>query len=142
MTPLLPSRHPLRAHVAPSIHRGAALFVGVGGAAGAGCRWALGTALPHPGGWPLPTLAANVAGCLLLGVIAARLPFLAGLGMHLGRDGLATGFCGGLTTFSTFSVELAQLLRDHRPGVAAGYLAASLVTGYLAFVGGRRAGAA
>jgi CrcB protein len=120
------------------MQRSAALPVAVGGAAGAGCRWALGTALPHPGGWPLPTLAANVAGCLLLGVIVARLPFLAGRAVVVAREGLATGFCGGLTTFSTFSVELAGLLRDGRPALAAAYLAASLVTGYVAFDVGRR----
>jgi CrcB protein len=116
----------------------AAVAVALGGAAGAGCRWALGVALPHPGGWPLPTLAANGVGCLLLGVVVARLPLLAGRALTVGRHGLATGFCGGLTTFSTFSVELARFQRDGRTGLAVAYLTASLVTGYAAFVAGRR----
>ena len=109
------------------------MLVALGGAVGAGCRWALGAALPHPGGWPLPTLAANVVGCLLLGLIVARLPGLAGRALAVGREGLAVGFCGGLTTFSTFSVELADLLRDGRTALALGYLAVSLITGYAAY---------
>lgn len=114
------------------------LLVAAGGAAGAGCRWAIGATLPQPGGWPVPTLTANVVGCLLLGLLAARLPSLGGWAHAVGKEGLSTGFCGGLTTFSTFSVETAQLLRDDRAAVAAGYLAASLVTGYVAYDVARR----
>ena len=117
----------------------AAVAVAAGGVVGASVRWALATTLPHPGGWPWPTLAANVVGCLVLGVIAARLPFLSPRATVVVRDGLAVGFCGGLTTFSTFSVELATFLRDGRPGVAAAYLVLSLVTGFAAYDLGRRA---
>jgi CrcB protein len=122
--------------------RRSAWAVAVGGIAGSIVRWALATwstgSIEAPT-WPWWTLAANVAGCLVIGAIAARLPYLPPDRVVLWRDGLATGFCGGLTTFSTFSVELAAMLRAHRPGLAAGYLLTSLVTGYLAYEAGRRA---
>jgi fluoride exporter len=126
----------------PPTARLSAVAVGLGGIAGAAARWGLATwatgSIDRPA-WPWWTLAANVAGCLFLGGIAARLPFLPPRDVVIWRDGLGTGFCGGLTTFSTFSVELASMLRAHRPGLAAGYFATSLVTGYIAYELGRRA---
>lgn len=120
----------------------AAVAVAIGGVAGATCRWALATggtwSLEAPT-WPWATLAANAVGCLLLGMIAARLPFLSQRSVVVWRDGLGTGFCGGLTTFSTFSVEIAAMLREQRPGLAVGYLAASLLSGYVLYDLGRRA---
>lgn len=87
--------------------------------------------------WPWPTLTVNVVGCVLLGVIAARLPFVSRQAV-VWRDGLATGFCGGLTTFSTFAVETAELLRSQRVGAAVGYLGVSLAAGFLAYELARR----
>jgi CrcB protein len=127
---------------AASRYIGAAMVaVGLGGAAGATCRWALATTTHgslEDARWPWPTLAANAVGCLLLGVIAARLPFVSQRAVVVWRDALGTGFCGGLTTFSTFSVEVAAMLREHRPGLAVGYIGASLVSGYLLYELGRR----
>jgi CrcB protein len=55
------------------------------------------------------------------------------------------GFCGGLTTFSTFAVESAELLRDQRAALAAAYVGASVGAALLAAVAGaavsRRVGA-
>jgi CrcB protein len=128
--------------VPPSSVRLSAVAVAVGGIVGAAGRWGLATwatgSIERPA-WPWPTLAANVVGCLVLGVIAARLPFLPARDVVVWRDGLGTGLCGGLTTFSTFSVEIAAMLRAHRPGLAAGYLGTSLVTGYIAYELARRA---
>lgn len=104
-------------------------LVAAGGAAGASVRWVVGAGTVGEGAFPWWTLLVNVAGCLLLGLLVGA--------EGSWRLGLGTGFCGGLTTFSTFSVEVAALLDAGEVGTAATYLAASLVLGILAFVGGR-----
>jgi CrcB protein len=105
------------------------LLVFLGGAAGAPARYLLDRWVQarHRLRFPLGTLAVNVSGCLLLGVIAggvARHGWPADV-----QVGLGTGFCGGLTTFSTFSVETVELLQGRLPLRAAAYLAASCVLG-------------
>ncbi len=112
----------------------AAIAVGLGGLAGAGGRWGLVEVLPASDTWPWGVLAVNLAGCLLLGYVAAaawsaraQLPVSLGLG---------TGFCGSLTTFSALTVDVAEMARDGDWGFAAGYLAVSVAGGVaLALVG-------
>ncbi len=112
----------------------AAIAVGIGGLAGAGARWALVEVLPATDIWPWGVLAVNLAGCLVLGYLAAaawsaraELPVSLGLG---------TGFCGSLTTFSALTVDVAQMARDSDWGYAAGYLTASVAGGLaLAMIG-------
>jgi fluoride exporter len=105
--------------------------IALGGAAGAGIRWGVGAVMGPGAGFPWATFAVNVAGCLLLGVLLAeewhRFRWL----LH---DGGGVGFCGGLTTFSTFAVEAADLVDRGRPLLAAGYLGASLGAGLAAYV--------
>jgi CrcB protein len=106
--------------------------IALGGAAGAGIRWGVGAIMGHGTGFPWATFAVNVAGCLLLGVLLAeewrhRFRWL----LH---DGGGIGFCGGLTTFSTFAVEVADLVDRGRPLLAAGYLGASLGAGLAAYL--------
>jgi CrcB protein len=104
-----------------------------GGCVGALARAGLAEALPPgAGGWPWGTFVANLAGAFVLGWVAAIL--------HRGRRRafLATGFCGALTTFSTFQLELFELLDRDRVAVAAGYAAASVVLGLYAVLLGRR----
>lgn len=72
------------------------LLVGVGGAAGAVVRWLVSRALPGR----RATLLVNLAGSLLLGLLAATAPAPYAL--------LGVGFCGALTTFSTFAVEVLE----------------------------------
>ena len=112
----------------------AAIAVGIGGLAGAGTRWSRVENLPATDVWPWGVLAVNLAGCLLLGYLAAaawsaraHLPVSLGLG---------TGFCGSLTTFSALTVDVAQMARDSDWGYAAGYLVASVAGGLaLAIIG-------
>lgn len=86
------------------------LAVGFGAACGAWLRWGLGVWLnPLLANVPLGTLAANVAGGLLMGVLMALFDAHADWSPQL-RLLAGTGFLGGLTTFSTFSGEAAVLL--------------------------------
>jgi CrcB protein len=90
--------------------------------------------------FPWGTFAVNMAGSAVIG-------FLLGAQHRLGLPSyafalLGTGFCGGLTTFSTFSYETLRLLEDGAVGVAGLNVLASLVTGcLLAWLGFLLAGA-
>lgn len=108
----------------------AAVFVG--GALGTVARITLTLlAVPDPGRWPWPTFAANAVGALLLGYFTTRLLERLPVSSYR-RPLLGTGFCGGLTTFSTMQVETVRMLEHHHYGLAAGYTAASLVVGLVA----------
>ena len=103
-----------------------------GGCAGAVARALLGEGLPHePGGWPWATLIVNVAGAFALGWLVTRLQERVPPSLYR-RPLLGTGLCGALTTFSTFQVELLDLLDHDRAGVAAAYAAVSLAAGLAA----------
>lgn len=105
------------------------LLAGAGGAVGACLRWVVVTLAADDGRFPWWTLLVNVVGCLALGALARS---RAGI-----RWGAGVGFCGGLSTFSTFSLEVATLLDDGEAIIASSYLAASVVLGIVAFVVGR-----
>jgi fluoride exporter len=97
----------------------------LGGALGtllrAGLLEALGEGAP---GWPWATFAVNAVGAFLLGFLVTALP-----PVSRQRPLWTTGFCGGLTTFSTLQVELLKILEAGRFGVAAAYAGASLLVG-------------
>jgi len=102
--------------------------VGIGAAVGAWLRWALGVWLnPLFAHLPLGTLAANLVGGLLMGVLIGLVDAHADLSPTL-RLFAGTGFLGGLTTFSTFSGEAAVLL-DRGDYGWAGALVTAHVTG-------------
>ena len=109
------------------MERRLALLVGAGGFAGAACRYAVSAALPAT--FPWGTLAVNVAGAFLLGVVVygtaelRRLPEVA-------RLVVATGFLSSFTTYSTFAAETAAL----SPVLAAANVAANYALGVLAVV--------
>ena len=109
------------------MERRAVLLVGVGGFAGALARHAVSVALPTA--FPWGTLAVNVAGAFLLGVVVygtaelRRLPEAA-------RLVVATGFLSSFTTYSTFAAETAAL----SPALAAANVVANYALGLLAVV--------
>ena len=78
------------------------------------------------GGFPSGTLFVNVTGSLLLGVLLAVLLAAPNMTGEI-RAMLTTGFCGGYTTFSTFSVDAVALIERGDWRRAAIYVAASLV---------------
>jgi CrcB protein len=94
------------------------IAVGAGAALGAWLRWALGILLnPVFPTLPLGTFAANLLGGLLMGVAMALFAHFETL-PPAARLFVATGFLGGLTTFSTFSAETVTLLLHRQIGWA------------------------
>jgi fluoride exporter len=112
-----------------------ALAVLAGGALGSLARAGTAEAFPtRSGEWPWATFAVNLAGALILGWLTTRLTEMTAPTRYV-RFLLGTGFCGALTTFSTFQVETLRLAKDGHAGVAAAYAAASLAAGMLLVVG-------
>lgn len=94
------------------------LAIAFGAGCGAVLRWGLGLKLNalFPA-IPLGTLAANLLGGYIVGLAVAYFAQMPGLSPEW-RLLIITGFCGGLTTFSTFSVEIVTLLQQGRVLVA------------------------
>lgn len=86
------------------------LFVFIGGGLGSSLRFFVSLWLNNEGIKWVPTMTVNVVGCLLLGAVLA-LNDKSQLSESLFLV-LAVGFCGGLTTFSTFSAELYFLIKQ------------------------------
>ena len=104
-------------------------MVFLGGMLGACARWGLRELLPATGIWPWQIFLINVVGCGLLGVLIG--------GSHLRGQWLAgatSGFCGAFTTFSAFSVDLAEFIRDERFLIGISYLLASSTAGLLTYI--------
>jgi CrcB protein len=108
------------------------LLVALGAAVGAPLRYLTDRAIQsrHPSTFPWGTLTVNVAGSLLLGFLLGR-PVDPALTAQLG-----TGFCGALTTYSTFSYETFQLARTGNRFLAAGNALGSVLAGLGAAYGG------
>lgn len=107
------------------------LMVGVGGFVGSVLRYLIShyMTLSWPTIYPAGTFTVNLAGSLLIGIIIA-----AALTENIHQQArllLAAGFCGGFTTFSTFSFEFFSLLQNGHTGYAFLYAISSLVLGFL-----------
>lgn len=116
------------------------LAIAVGGVAGAFVRHGMGAWLAVADGLPWGTLATNVCGALVLGLLIGRLH--SSTVSPAVRAGLTIGFCGGFTTFSTFAYETVALAQDGRAPAAFAYVAASLALGTAAMFAGLFAGTA
>lgn len=116
----------------------AVLLVASGGAAGSVLRHLVGVATQGvSGAFPWGTLGVNVAGSFLLGALLGALP-----PGHAGRLLFGTGFCGGFTTFSTFSTEAVALAGRGATARAGAYAAASVALSVVAAAAGAAAGRA
>ncbi len=103
------------------------ILVMSGGAIGAALRYGLSRALPvNVGGWPWPTFAVNLLGGLAMGLLAAWLVRGDGAAEPL-RLFLGVGVLGGFTTFSAFSLEMAEMVQRGQGMMAAAYAAVSVI---------------
>ena len=113
------------------------LIVGLGGAAGSMLRYAVQKFFQAQSiaTFPTGTLLVNIAGCFLIGilwgVVSRSLTWNEEMKLLL-----MTGFCGGFTTFSAFTLEGIGLLKENKTALFLIYLTASVVGGLLAtFIG-------
>ena len=113
-----------------------AFAISLGAAAGALLRWQLGTKLNSlfPA-LPPGTLAANIIGGYIIGIAVAYFAQAPAISPEW-RLLIITGFCGGLTTFSTFSVEVVSLLQQGRLALAMGAIAVHVTGSLLATLAG------
>lgn len=117
-------------------------FVAVGSALGGVTRFLLGAFVQQRAGtsFPIGTLIINITGSFLLGFLLRYALGTTSVSPDV-RGFLTTGFCGGYTTFSTFTYDTMMLLEDRELGRAALYVGASvivaLVGAYLGITLGR-----
>jgi CrcB protein len=102
------------------------IAISVGGVLGALARYGLTEAFPHrPGGFAWATFVINVSGCLLIGVLMVLVEQV-WTGRRLLRPFLGVGVLGGFTTFSTYVVDIQQVIAAGAAGTALLYLAATV----------------
>lgn len=116
------------------------ILVMVGGAMGSGCRYLVGKLMGPTADARVPwhTFTVNVTGAFLLGLLVAVAARSGWPGWW--RPLIAVGVLGGYTTFSTFSLESAELLLTGRPAVAFVYSLGSVVAGVGGVLAGRAVG--
>ena len=97
------------------------IFVAIGGALGATCRYLISQALAGAAGlFPLGTLLINLFGSFLIGVFTELSGNLGQINPTLSLM-LTVGLCGGFTTFSTFSLETLKLIESGHYALATSY---------------------
>jgi CrcB protein len=107
-------------------------MVGIGGFIGSICRYAVSVLAGRylSSVYPIGTFIINLLGCFIIGLLfgmVERQQWLQGNGWLI----LATGFCGGFTTFSAFALENVGLLQKGQGLAAMGYTCLSVVLGIL-----------
>ena len=106
------------------------LLVGLGGSIGSMLRYAF-SLIVNSKVFPYATLSVNIIGSFIIGLVFAMSVKEAGL-LNNWRLFLATGICGGFTTFSAFSLESMGLLQNGRIGMALIYIIISIIAGIVA----------
>jgi fluoride exporter len=110
------------------------LLVGLGGAIGSILRYGSSLLIPAKS-FPASTLLVNVAGSFIIGAVWA-LSIKSQWFSDSWKLFLATGICGGFTTFSTFSLENMQLLQQGKYALLTLYIGSSICLGLLAVMAG------
>ena len=112
------------------------LLVGAGGFAGSVLRYLIASMFKNSwAGMPLGTLVANILGCFIIGIFCHTVPIGRTLTDSM-KLVLAIGFCGGLTTASSLIQQTVTLHRTGNSSHAAGYLALTMLTTFMAFYAG------
>ncbi len=111
-------------------------WIALGGAAGSVSRYVLGGAAQRIAGaaFPIGTLIVNVSGCFLIGILSQH--YMNAQTHPQMRAALITGFCGGFTTFSAFSLETVGLFDGGEYGKATAYIVLSVTISLLATFAG------
>lgn len=114
------------------------LLVAAGGALGAMSRYALNLGLQHGGTMPWGTLASNLLGCLVMGVIAQLIASAAwftsaGFLSDQYRLLFAVGFCGSFTTLSALVFEVNSMMQRNELLLSFSYLFGTLLGGFACF---------
>ncbi len=99
------------------------LYVAAGGALGSVIRYVVSIAVPKWQMMPIATISVNIIGSLLIGIIIGVTPKT-----HPTHLIAAIGFCGGFTTFSTFSLETVKMFEDGYNTQAMLYIIISMAT--------------
>ena len=108
------------------------VIVGIGSGIGGICRYLISLAMNHAGnGFPWGTFAVNVAGCLLIGILWGVTSRFQNVSPSLSLF-LMVGFCGGFTTFSTFSKEGLTMLQANNYILFSLYAIGSVLLGIMA----------
>jgi CrcB protein len=106
--------------------------IAAGGATGAAARYLIGQGWPTPAGaFPVTTLAINVLGCALIGVLMVLITDV-WRRQRLIRPFLGTGVLGGFTTFSAYTVDIQRLVAGAHVGTALLYLTVTPICALLA----------
>jgi len=107
------------------------LWVAIGGALGSVARFGIGGLIPQKtGSFPWATLIINVSGSFVIGILGALTASegkMTPRSQVLATQLLITGVCGGYTTFSSFSLQTLNLLRDGEWFYAAGNILLSVI---------------
>ena len=112
------------------------LLVAVGSGLGGVLRYLVPCWVGSASGFPWATLMVNAVGSLLIGFLSGLLARHGGSSAESIRCFAVVGFCGGFTTFSTFSNETFRLIENNQWLSAAGYVGFSVAAGLIAvFVG-------
>ena len=108
------------------------LLVGIGSGIGGVCRYLISLFMSHSrNGFPWGTFIANIAGCMLIGVLWGVMSRFQNLSPAFSLL-LMVGFCGGFTTFSTFSKEGLAMLQANNFTLFTLYTVGSIVLGIVA----------
>lgn len=108
-----------------------ALLVALGSAAGGIARYFVSQAMGKTSGFPWGTFCVNVAGSLVIGILSGCIARTSGNTAGI-RAFAVIGFCGGFTTFSTFSNDVFKLFESGHLLMAAGYILGTITVGLIA----------